>query len=132
MHSSTGKINPLSTGLSNLPTGLAASSSTGQNPTYKRQLSDPDDSEPPEKCYVTDHNDIDESLGIYADDDTKSLISHAHDRLAKTMTKEESGPQNHANRISADFFMVWPMHLTPPTTLALFVNDKLAEKANKR
>ena len=26
-----------------------------------------------------------------------------HDRLAKTKTKEESGPQTHTNRISADF-----------------------------
>ena len=40
-HISTG-MNLLSTGVPTLPTGLVASSSTGENPNNKRNLSDPD------------------------------------------------------------------------------------------
>ena len=133
MYSSTGQINPSSTGFSNLPTGLAASSSTGQNPSDKRQLSDPDESELQEKRHVTD-NDTDESLSIHADDDNDSIVGDAHDLLAKTNANEKSGPQitNSSDPIAADFLDSLAKALETSDDLGININDKLAEIINKR
>ena len=133
MYSSTGQINPSSNGFSNLPTGLAASSSTGQNPNNKRQLSDPDESEPQEKRLVTD-NDTDESLSIHTDHNNDSLVGDAHDLLAKTNANEKSGPQikNSSDPIAADFLDSFATALETSDDLGINVNDKLAEIINKR
>ena len=131
-HISTG-IYP-STGQTTLPTGLTASSSTGLNPNNKRQLSDPDESEPPAKRNVTD--DADESISIHADDDADSLVGDAHDLLAKTTktkTNEQGAEtQNTSDPIAAEFLDSLAKALETSDDLGTNINDKLAEIINKR
>ena len=133
-HISTG-MNLLSTGLPTLPTGPVASSSTREYPNNKRNLSDPDESEPPEKRYVTDDNNIDESSSIYANDDTDSLVGDAQDLLAKTKANKQSeptGPSTSADQDTSEFLDGLAKALETSDDLGANVNDKLAEIINKR
>ena len=120
-------MNPLSTGLHSLPTGLVGSSSPELNPNNKRHISGPSDYERPDKRNVIDVNNLDESHSIHAGD--------AQELLVNTKAKkhsESTGPSTSVDPEAFELLGGLVKALETSDDLGTNINDKLADLINKR
>ena len=109
-----------------MPTRLTTSSPTGESPKNRfSKLLDPDDFEPPEKCYVTD-DDVDEGLIIHANDGTDLLVGDNNDLLAKAKAIEQCWPHSLSYSAANDLLGSLAKALETLGDLGINVNDKLA------